>query len=215
MLRISTDSCGHYFFSKSSPFKKTKIMSNISKSLLVLTVFTAAAISCGNPRKDSKEQADDRNKDTFKKTALAADSKFVTEAADAGMLEVKLGELATSNASLDKVKSLGKMMVSDHSMANDELQKLAQRKNISLPAALSDKSQKVLTDLNAKRGKEFDRAYSKQMVKDHKKVLDDFKKEAEKGDDADIKAWAAGKISTLEHHLDMSQQTEKSVDARH
>jgi putative membrane protein len=187
-------------------------MKNTIKVWLLVGVLASLVVSCGNPKKDSKDVADDSNKEAFKKTSLADDSKFATDAADAGMLEVKLGELAVTKANMSSVKELAKMMVKDHSMANDELKNLAQRKNISLPTALSDKSQKTLNDLKAKRGKEFDQAYAKLMVKDHKKVLDDFKKEAEKGDDADIKAWAAGKISTLEHHLDMSQQTEKAVD---
>jgi len=50
------------------------------------------------------------------------------------------------------------------------------------------------------------------MVKDHKDDIDAFQKEADKGEDPDIKQWAAGKLSTLEHHLDMAKTAEKAVD---
>jgi putative membrane protein len=50
------------------------------------------------------------------------------------------------------------------------------------------------------------------MVKDHKKDIDAFKKEAEKGHDPDIRQWASGKVQTLEHHLDMAKSAEDAAD---
>jgi putative membrane protein len=50
------------------------------------------------------------------------------------------------------------------------------------------------------------------MVKDHKDAVDKFKKQAEKGEDADLKSWAAGKVAALEHHLEMAKAAEKTVD---
>jgi putative membrane protein len=144
-------------------------------------------------------------------TASEKDMKFAREAAEGSMMEIKLGELAQTNGSTAEVKSLGTMMITDHTKANDELKALAAQKNISLPGTMSDKAQKHYDKLAKKQGKDFDKAYAKCMVHDHKKDICLFKKEAKKGDDADLKQWASNTVPTLEHHKQMSEETCKAV----
>lgn len=191
-----------------------KIMLNAA--ILAGAIFFTASCSDrrANENDDSKEVAKEENDQKFDDTNIEGDTKFAVKAADGGMLEVKLGELAQQKGVSQEVKDLGKMMTDDHSKANEELKALAAQKNISLPATLSDECQKTFDELAAKSGTEFDEAFAEHMVKDHKDDLDAFKKEAEKGDDPDLKAWAAGKIAVLEHHLDMAQSTEEAVDGR-
>lgn len=45
------------------------------------------------------------------------------------------------------------------------------------------------------------------MVQDHKDDITLFKEEAEKGDDPDVKAWAAKMLSTLERHKKLADET--------
>jgi putative membrane protein len=139
------------------------------------------------------------------------DVKFAKEAADGGMMEVRLGELAQTNGSSVEIKNLGNMMVSDHTKANNELKALAAQKNISLPTSLSEKAQKQYDKLAKKQGRDFDKAYSKCMVHDHKKDICEFKKESKKGGDADLKQWASTTLPTLEHHKQMSVETCKTI----
>jgi putative membrane protein len=140
-----------------------------------------------------------------------ADKKFVKEAAEGGMKEVKLGELAQKNGSSGEIRNLGQQMVTDHSKANDELKALASRKGITVPSALTDDAQKEYDRLSKKTGADFDKEYAKCMVKDHKKDVGEFKKEADKGGDSELKAWASKTLPTLEHHLKMSEDAEKAV----
>jgi putative membrane protein len=173
----------------------------------------ALLVSCGDNKsgEDSKEVAKEQNDTKFDSTKIEDDTKFAVDAADGGMLEVKLGTLAQTNAMMADVKQFGKQMVEDHSKGNEELKAMAAKKNISLPATISDKHQKDYDDLAAKKGKDFDKAYIDYMISDHKDDIDEFKKEADKGHDADIKNWAAGKVSTLEHHLEMAKATEDKM----
>ena len=169
--------------------------------------------SC-SPKKtetDSKEIAEEQNEEKFDSSNIEKDVEWATEIADASLLEVRLGELAQSKASSPQVKELGKMMVTDHTKANEELNALAGKKNISLPNTLSDKSQKKFDDLSTKSGTDFDKEYSSAMVDGHKEVLSKFKKESEDGKDADLRAWAEGKLPVLQHHLSMSEQTHDAV----
>ncbi len=70
----------------------------------------------------------------------------------------------------------------------------------------------MVNDLTAKTGKEFDKEYMNMMVDDHKEDIDAFEKAAEKGNDADLKAFAAKTIPTLKQHLEMAEKTEKITD---
>jgi putative membrane protein len=139
------------------------------------------------------------------------DAEFVKEAAIGGLLEVRLGHLARSNGSSPEVKKLGEHMVIDHSKANDELKSLASKKNINLPADLDEKAQKTYDHLSSKQGKEFDKAYTKCMVKDHKKDIRLFKMQAKNGNDQELKTWANHTLPTLEHHKEMSEETCKKI----
>lgn len=135
------------------------------------------------------------------------DLKFAKAAVDAGMMEVKLGRLAATKGATEDVRTLGQHMVDDHTNANNELMALASKKGISLPSDLSDMAQKTYDKLVKKQGEDFDRAYSKQMVKDHKKVIALFKQEAEKGSDIELVSFAKSTMPVLEHHLQMSKET--------
>ncbi|MDO9372911.1 MAG: DUF4142 domain-containing protein [Bacteroidota bacterium] len=141
------------------------------------------------------------------------DSVFAKKAAEGGLMEVQLGQLALKNATSSAVKKHAQMMVTDHGKANAELKTLAASKNIMLPKALGDEKQKMVNDLKAKKGADFDKAYSDMMVEDHKKDIDLFRTEAEGGRDAEIKAWAAGKLPTLQSHLQMWESAKMAVDS--
>lgn len=189
----------------------------ISKILIVACL--GIVFSCGpKGETDSKEIAEDQNDEKFDKSkdadaypALEKDAEFAVKVADGGLLEVRLGELAQSNAASPDVKKFGQRMITDHGKANEELKALAQQKNISLPATLSNKNQEKYDDLAKKTGVEFDKAYCNLMVKDHKDDIDEFKKQADKGNDPELKSWASEKLPTLENHLTMIESMQDVI----
>lgn len=184
----------------------------------LLTLATAAMLwGCGTSNStDSTEAADSANEavadsaGATEATAAEEDSKFAVDAADGGMAEVALGELAQSKGTDPKVKEFGKMMVADHTKANDELKALAASKNITLPAAPGEEKQKVATDLSAKSGKDFDKAYIDQMVDDHQKTVKLFEDGQKNVKDADIKAFIDKTLPVLKSHLDHVKSLDKA-----
>lgn len=207
-FRISGDGIIFILFEKNyQTMKKIKTL-----SLLFAALFFAL-VSCGtkNNQDDNKEIAEEQNEEKFGDTDLEDDTEFAVTAADGGMLEVQLGQLALTKGSSPKVKEFAKSMIDDHSKANAELKALAQSKSITLPTALGEENQKSYNDLAEKSGAEFDQAYCNFMVKDHKQDLDKFRKAADNAEDADLKSWAAGKVPVLEHHLSMAEGMEKAV----
>ena len=62
-----------------------------------------------------------------------ADQHFFKEAAQGGMAEVALGQMAAERATNTDVKKFGQRMVQDHGKANQELKTLAASKGVTLP----------------------------------------------------------------------------------
>jgi putative membrane protein len=134
-----------------------------------------------------------------------ADTKFMKEAAEGGMAEVALGQLAAEKASSSEVKKFGQRMVDDHSKANEELKQLASQKNVKLPQDLSAKDKATKSTLESLSGQQFDQAYMKDMVKDHKKDVSDFRRESRSARDPDVKKFATQTLPTLEEHLKQAE----------
>src|SRR5258708_37573775 len=62
------------------------------------------------------------------------DRDFAVKAAQGGMTEVALGNLAQQQGFSLKVKDFGKKLSTDHTKANDELMQIASREGITLPS---------------------------------------------------------------------------------
>ncbi len=142
---------------------------------------------------------------------LPADDTFVTRAAEGGMAEVELGNLAQQHAASDAVKQFGKRMVDDHTKANNELKQIAAKNNIQLPSDMGAKNRATMDRLSKLNGAEFDRAYMHDMVMDHRTDVNEFRHEADNGKNADVKAFAAKTLPTLEDHLKQAEQVDSQV----
>lgn len=138
------------------------------------------------------------------------DQQFVTEAAEGGMLEVKLGELASQNGVSQEVKTFAKTMVTDHTKVNEELKALAQKKQLSIPTGLSAKKQQKYDSLAAFKGEQFDMLYMNMMIASHEQTIGLFQTESNKGQDPELKKWADSKVPALKHHLEMAKKLFKA-----
>jgi putative membrane protein len=126
---------------------------------------------------------------------------FVGDLARGNMAEISLSQMALQRSQSEAVKQFAQMMVTDHTAAGTELQTLATSKNITLPTAMDQKHQSAMTKLGGESGAAFDRDYMKQMVNDHEKTLSLLQKQADKGTDADLKAFAAKMVPIVQGHL--------------
>jgi putative membrane protein len=154
--------------------------------------------------------AQDNTKDNMKTSANGgvptSDRKFMDKAAQGGMAEVELGQLAEQNAQNPNVKAFAKRMVDDHSKANDQLKQLAAQQGVSLPTTLDSKDQATKDRLSKLQGAAFDKAYMHDMVMDHKKDVAEFKHEATSGKTPAVRDWAQQTTPTLESHLSEAEK---------
>ena len=139
-----------------------------------------------------------------------SDTKFLKDAAQGGMAEVELGRLAAQKASSADVKAFGQRMVDDHSKANDQLKSLASQKGVTLPTGMKADAKAMEAKLSKLSGADFDKMYMHHMHVDHTQDVAEFKKEASKGGDSDVRAFAKTTLPTLEEHLKMAKSLDKT-----
>lgn len=140
-----------------------------------------------------------------------ADQEFMTKAAQGGMAEVTLGQLASSKATNADVKAFGDRMVTDHSKLNDELKQLAQTKGVALPTDVDKESKDTADKLTKASAKAFDKEYISDMVTDHEKDVKEFEKHSKSAKDPDLKTWVTNSLPTLQEHLKMAKEAKSKL----
>lgn len=145
------------------------------------------------------------------KGVSSKDKDFVKKAASGGMMEVQLGIMAQQKASSEDVKNFGKKMETEHGKANDELKNIAEQKKLTLPTEMERKHKSMVKKLGDVSKTEFDKEYMKEMVKDHKKDIEEFREAGNKVQDPELKAWIGKTLPILEEHLKMAKETAAKV----
>jgi putative membrane protein len=103
-------------------------------------------------------------------------------------------------------------MVQDHTKAGKELQALASKKGVKLPASPDRGHEKDLKELEKLSGAEFDREYmAKAGVKDHDRTVDLFRDAKEDTKDPDVKAFIDKTLPVLQKHHQMAKTLHASV----
>lgn len=141
----------------------------------------------------------------------SSERKFMETTAMHGMAEVEMGRLAQQKGATQQVKDFGARMEKDHGKAGDELKALASKKGVQLPASMDAQHHRKMESMQKLSGAEFDRAYMKDMLADHKKDVAEFRKQAKSAKDQDLKGFASRTLPTLEEHLQLAEQTDKAV----
>lgn len=139
------------------------------------------------------------------------DRTFMDKAAQGGIAEVQLGQLAQQKASSQAVKDFGAKMVHDHTMVNDQLMMLASKQGVNLPTSMNAKDQAEYNKLSGMSGGAFDRAYMQAMLKDHRMDIAEFNKESEKAKDPQLKSLVTMTLPTLQQHLQLARQVDSQI----
>lgn len=137
------------------------------------------------------------------------DQEFINMAAQTDMLEAHLGQMAANQASSDDVKNYAQMLVSDHTSDYTQLQAMAAKDNLTVPAGLDDEHNKMIDPFNKLNGKAFDQKYIHEMIEGHTKAIAAYTKESSDATNGDVKSYAAATLPTLQKHLDGAKDLAK------
>jgi putative membrane protein len=134
------------------------------------------------------------------------DEMFATKAAQAGMAEVKLAQLALSKSNSPEVVAFARRMTADHGKANMELTSILKQKGLTPPGSVGAKNEALMEKLRGENGATFNTAYLKTQLPAHREVLALFQREAASGSDADLVAFAKQTVPVIEMHIAMDQR---------
>jgi len=85
---------------------------------------------------------------------------------------------------------------------------ITKQKRVSLPKSPDPDAKATQARLKKVTGTAFDKAFIDHMVNDHVKDVADFQKEADQGQDPDVRAFAAKSLPTLKQHLQMAKNVQ-------
>ena len=144
-----------------------------------------------------------RNDPTAKDDKIArGDRKFIQDAANSGMFEVQVAQLAAAKATDAQVKSFASMLVDHHTAANNELVKIANARQVELPAAPKRALRRDIEKLGKKSGAEFDREFVREVgIEAHEKDIKLFQKARKDVKDPELKAFVEKTLPVLQEHL--------------
>ncbi len=171
-----------------------------AKTIFLLFLSAAFALPAAVAQQSSKS-SDQSGSSGAMSGSKSSDTTFLKKAAAGGLAEVELGQLAQQKASSEEVKKFGERMVTDHTKANDELKAVAQKENVELPQEPSAKDKATKARLEKLSGAQFDQAYMKDMVKDHRTDVSEFEHESNSAKDPAVKSFATQTLPVLKEHL--------------
>lgn len=185
------------------------------KIVTYAAAFGLLAFLAGSPataESNTKADPTPTSKTTSSKHAMISDSTFAQRAAEGGIAEVKFGQLAEDKGSSQEVKDFGKLMVTDHTKANDQLKADATKEKFTLPTDMSKREQASYDRLSKLSGAAFDRAYARDMVRDHRADVTEFLSESKHGKQEWTKDFASQNLPTLREHLKQAEEMLHKVE---
>ena len=143
-----------------------------------------------------------------------ADQTFVEKAAQDSIAEIDLGELAKERAESEEVKQFAQRMIDDHGKANEQLEEIAKSKGAVIPTEAGEEHSKLRAELGELEGEAFDQKYMAAMAEDHQMAVDLFQKQAEEGEDPELKSFAEQTLPIIKEHLTMAQSMVQQAQAQ-
>ena len=139
------------------------------------------------------------------------DSNFVLNAAMINYAEVRLAQLAGTQTTDSMILSFAMMVVNDQTMAQQQLQSLADSLMISAPDSLDSVHVAIHSTLMTFSGHDFDSAYIHSQVTDYATAISLFQTEITSGTNERIASYAKSKMPALQMHKNMAD----SIAARY
>lgn len=138
-----------------------------------------------------------------------AEQEFVTKAAQADRAEVELGRMALQKSNNPEIKQFAQRMIDDHSQNQQQVDSLAAKLSIN-KQGLSAEQQQEADRLSRLSGDQFDRAYAKLMLEDHRKDVGEFQREQRTAKDSEVKSYIDQTLPVLQQHLQMAEKLNKT-----
>lgn len=143
------------------------------------------------------------------------DRDMIEDLAQANIAEIETGQLALTKSQNPRVREYAQKMIDDHSMAQQELQQLAQAKGMTLPQDTDLAHKTVSGALRLLSGQTFESQYINRVgVDDHQRTVELLQKAQGQARDTEFKALAGRMLPVVQGHLDTARQISQQREQR-
>jgi putative membrane protein len=146
-------------------------------------------------------------------TPAVNSAEFMQFAAVSGLFEIQSSNLATQKSATTQVVEFAQQMIEDHTVQAQELQTLAQQKNVMLPQSLTAEKAAIIQRLNGLTGTAFDKDYMNAQVVSHDETIERFEQAAANADDEQVRAFANKYLPALRLHRTHAGTVKTLTDA--
>ncbi|MEV0612429.1 DUF4142 domain-containing protein [Nonomuraea sp. NPDC050404] len=129
------------------------------------------------------------------------DRSWLRDSHGGNLAEIQAGRMAMRKGTTDQIKSLGEMLLNDHTKLGHKVTRTAEQLGIQLPTSPNADQRAVVRRLRESSGKEFDQDFLSGMVKAHTEAVAATKAEISGGSAPATKELAKTALPALEGHL--------------
>src|SRR5690606_34326304 len=123
------------------------------------------------------------------------------------------GRLALTRANDPRVRELAELLIREHSMANNDLFALANRRNMTFPREIGAKHTAVHDQLSLLSGAAFAKVFLAGQLEVLEGTITLYEKELDKGRDGDLKAYVRRTLPRVLTHTAMIYALAREVGA--
>src|ERR1700761_9277786 len=112
----------------------------------IVYILSVVMLLCASSCMDNKQAKNYNNTTAMDNSGIT----FIKNGLEAGLTEIKAAKLAETNSKNPRVVGFAKMIISNHSEANDDLQKIAIKNRVTGSDSVSTAHQEMIMDLTDK-----------------------------------------------------------------
>lgn len=191
-----------------------------SVTTLTLAAFaigvSIAPVTAQQDQMMQKDQSTMQRQTTTQQSSVLSDldARFINDVHLGNQKEVTLANMALQKATNPTVKQYAQQMIDHHNQADSKVVQLAQMKGIKLPQGPSTSLNSVIDKMTALSGSSFDKAYIDEAVEDHKRTVDVYRMQAERGTDKDVQVLATQNLPEIESHLASARSISQQIASK-
>jgi len=141
---------------------------------------------------------------------LPLDKEFLAKAGSCVSSELEAIKIAEKRAESPMVKKFAMSLHKDHQSWTDRIAGLMKTHKVEAMAAPDKEMQEQVKKLNGVDAKDFDQAFLKLLIDEHKKAIPVIDNQAKNGTLADIRECAQEMSSELRRHLARAEELQKN-----
>ena len=173
-----------------------------SDSAVTLTKVVPAPVEVRNPKEVLSAP---------RHTTFPQDQLFVKEVLLGNLMEAEVGQIAVRQGTRQEIKTLGQRLIEDRTRMDQLMGAVAYQLSVTPPEEVSKKDLAFLSMLQGMSGSEFDQAFLRWTIRNHKRRLGDFKVEASMGNTRVAQQVASQGAEMIHEHLQMIEHIAQSA----